>query len=210
VRPRFIAYTRLLSHTSAQQPKRQRIWAARSNRSILPLCKTPRACVQCPSLYRNFAALFLIARQTGIGLGVRLGKNGRDRVDQTGADTELTRALDIGRPAFTTRAGKAHCTVQALVRPRTRDQTPQCAAGHNGRQARVLAAINAHIRPVGTGSARLTMQNFGASCSWIQGKQGQQQQGVLYSTRSSCATHLVPPRRSSCMCDRRIHTRVRH
>jgi hypothetical protein len=31
-------------------------WAARSSRSIPPLCKTHRACVQCPSLYRNFDA----------------------------------------------------------------------------------------------------------------------------------------------------------
>jgi hypothetical protein len=113
------------------------------------------------------AALFFIARQTGIGLGVRLGKNGRDRVDQTGADTVLARTLDIGRPALTTRGGKAYLAVEALVRPGTGDQTPQRTASDNGRQARVLGAINGHIRNVGTGSALSTMQNFGSSCSLL-------------------------------------------
>jgi hypothetical protein len=108
----------------------------------------------------------------------------------------VSRTLDIGRPALTTRAGKAHFTVEALVGPGAGDQTPQRTAGHNGRQARVLVAINAYVRNVGTGSARLTMQNFGASCSLRDGKQ------VTTTRRPPAAAALG--RRTLCRRDSRV------
>jgi hypothetical protein len=131
VRPRFIAYTRLLGYIciavqAAAHGRLVLVAPFRHSAKLIGLAYNVRHYTAISTRgartrLEGRAALFLIARQTGIGLGVRLGKNGRDRVDQTGADTELTRTLDIGRPAFTTRAGKAHFTVQTLVGPGTRD-----------------------------------------------------------------------------------------